>query len=92
MQKIDAINQANENKNKIGGRWHVVVIDGECYDVHNSWFDYNDHHSEVVFSHPEEKIDIRKLSVVRRIIVRFNTFLLWLFKRLVNVKRNNSKA
>ena len=93
MQKIDeAIDRANQMKDKFGGRWHVVVIDGEKWEVHDSWFKIHDHHSEVLFSHPEEEVVSRKLSVVRRIIVKFNTFLLWLFKRLVNVKRDNSKA
>ena len=93
MQKIDeAIDKANQMRDKFGGRWHVVVIDGELWEVHNSWFDKHNHHSEVLFSHAEEKEVSRKLSVVRRIIVKFNTFLLWLFKRLVNVKRDNSKA
>ena len=92
MQKIDAINEANELKHKYGGRYHVVVIDGELYTVHDSWFRFHDHHSETIFSHPVEEINSRKLSVVRRIIVKFNAFLLWLFKSQINVKRDNSKA
>ena len=88
MRKIDAINEANELKNKFGGQYHVVVIDGELYTVHNSWFQFHDHHSEIVFSQEAEEYS-RKLSVVRRIIVKFNTFLLWLFNKLINVRKNN---
>ena len=79
-------------KIEVGGRWHVIKIGDEYWDVHNSWFDYNSHHDEIVFSHPEEEKIVRKLSGVRRLIVKFNTFLLWLFGLKSNVKRNKGSS
>lgn len=93
MQKIEnLVSEANELRSKYGGRWHVVKIGSVLYTVHDSWLKKKGHHDAILFSHPEEKIVSRKLSVVRRIIVRFNTFLLLLFKKQLNVKGNKGSS
>ena len=92
MLKTEGIKAAQENQIKYGGQWHTIRVGDEYWDVHNSWFDKHDFHDEIVFSGEKEEVIVRKLSGVRKLIVKFNTFLLWLFRLKVNVKRNKDSS
>ena len=93
MKRKIAIEGAIQNHDKYGGVWHVVKIGDGYYDVSQHWMDKPYNNNESLFqvgtidSFPE-----RKLSVAGKIITIFNKFLLWLFKPLLNARRNKSKT
>ena len=93
MTKTDAIEQAIANYNAAGGRWHVVGLDGEYYDVHDYWLQrHPDVVSEFVIGEVVETTTGKKLSVARKAIFKFNIFLLWLTKRLRDAREDNRKT
>jgi len=93
MTKTDAIEQAIADYNASGGRWHVVKMEDTYYDVHDFWMKkHPDVASEFVIGEVETTTVDKKLSVVRKMIVKFNIFLLWLTKRLRNARADNSKT
>ena len=93
MTKPGAIDQAVTMYDTYGGVWHVVKIEGRFYDVSQAWMDLP-RNKNVVSEFSVGTIDNfeKELSVVGKIIEKFNIFLLWLFKPLLNARRNKSKT
>ena len=92
MTRTDAIEQAIADYNTAGGQWHVVEIDNDYWDVNYWWMVHHpDVGSEFVIG-KVEKTTIKKLSVARKLIFKFNIFLLWATKRLRDATANNNKA
>lgn len=89
MTRTEAINRANENYNKYGGGWNVVKIGDEYYDVHDAWFKI--HKGESLYRIGDDDIEVR-VSVMRRLIIKFNKFLLWLLRPLIDAGRNYRKT
>ena len=93
MTKPGAIDQAVTMHDKYGGVWYVVEIEGRFYDVSQAWMDLP-RNKDVVSVFQVGTIDNfdKELSVVGKIITKFNIFLLWLFRPLLNARRNKSKT
>lgn len=94
MTKQGAIDQAVTMFNQNGGIWHVVMIEGRYYDVSQKWMDLP--RNKGVESYFKvgtiDEFPKRKISVIGKVIVRFNLFLLWLFKPLIDGRRNKGKT
>jgi len=93
MRKQDAVEGAIQSHDKCGGVWHVVKIGDGYYDVSQYWMDKPYNNEESLFQVGTiDSFPKKKLSVVGRVIVRFNKFLLWLFKPLIDGRRNKSNT
>lgn len=89
-----AIEEAIQSHSNLGGIWHVVKIGNGYYDVSQKWMDLP-RNSDVVSEFQVGTIDEipeRKISVVGKIITKFNQFLLWLFKPLIDGRRNKGNT
>lgn len=89
-----AIEEAIQSHSNLGGVWHVVMIGNGYYDVSQYWMDLP-RNSDVVSEFQVGTIDEipeRKISVVGKIITKFNQFLLWLFKPLIDGRRNKGNT
>ena len=99
MNRTDAIRQAEQNHNVTGGRWHVVELNGEFWDVSDYWLQASNAYKKMDEIKPvysvgvvESTTVVKKLSVARKLIFRFNMFLLWLTKRLRDARADNRKT
>ena len=93
MTEQNAINSAESKSIEYGGIWHVVKLNGEFYDVHDSWFKI--HTAKPVYTTPDyfkTPLIIGKQSLWRRVVTTFNKGLLWLFGRFINATRISHKA
>ncbi len=91
MSLKDAIESAVNNHDRVGGVWHVVQLDSEYYDVSEYWMD-KFHAKSLFMVGNKESFFERKRSVIRKIIFKFNLFLLWFFRPLINGRRNKGKT
>lgn len=96
MIKSEAINEAEYDAKEYGGIWHVVRLDGEYYDVHETWLLQ---HKQVKSEYKTKNyysFDIKKFvpkqKWYRKVIRRFNKFLLWLLKKQIDARADNRKA
>ncbi len=88
-----AIEAAIQKHSVYGGVWHAVKIGNEYYDVSQKWMDLP-RNSGVVSEFQVDMIDSfeKKQSVMRKIIFKFNLFLLWLFKPLIDGRKNKGNT
>ena len=93
MTKTTATESAIQMHNRYGGIWHVVQIGRGFYDVSQHWMDLPYNNEVSLFSVGTiDSFPGGKLSVAGKIITKFNKFLLWLFKPLLNARGNKSKT
>ena len=87
MQQEKAVEKARSNAFSYGGKWHVVYIDGEYYDVADSWFKF--HKGKSFFS-----VDYNSVpkTLRQRVVIALNKFLQWLLKPLLDASRNSRKT
>ena len=94
MKRRIAIESAIQNHSKNGGVWHVVKIGDGYYDVSQYWMD-KPYNSKVVSEFQVGTVDSfpeKKQSVVRWVITKFNLFLLWCLKPLIDGRRNKGNT
>jgi len=104
MLKSEAINEAEYNSKEYGGIWHVIkiidkehyIIHDEYYAVHEAWFLQ---HKEIKSEYKTKEyypINIKKFipkpKWYKKVIRRFNKFLLWLLKPLIDARADNLKT
>ena len=93
MTKQNAIKAAENQASSHGGVWHVVKIGNDYYEVHDAWF--NIHLGVSLYKTPDyyaSPIIIRKASFWRNVVTSFNKLLLWLFRRIIDARRNHRKT
>ena len=96
MIKPKAINEADYNAQEYGGIWHVVEINEDYYTVQDAWFSQHkgiksEYKTKNYYSFDIKKF-VPKIKWHRKVIRRFNKFLLWLLKEWIDARRNNHKA
>lgn len=103
MLKPEAIREAEYNAQEYGGIWHVVkitdkdfFIHDEYYAVHDKWFSQHKGIKSEYKTREYYSIDIKKFipktKWYRKVIRRFNKFLLWLLKPLIDARITNRKT
>lgn len=93
MIKQNAIKEAENQATYNGGVWHVVKLGDEFYEVHEAWF--TNHTGISLYQTPnyyDSAVIIRKPSWWRNVVTTFNKFLLWLFRRFIDARRDYSKT
>jgi len=96
MLKPEAINEAEHNAINYGGIWHVVFLKENYYTVHNAWFSQHKGIKSEYKTNEYYSTDIKKMipkpKWYKKVIRRFNKFLLWLLKPLIDARANNRKT